>query len=1278
LRRQIEGLLDMHAQLGSFLEAPAPSLVATVDDPVRERPGTVIGPYKLLEQIGEGGMGLVFVAEQQQPVRRHVALKIIKPGMDSRQVIARFESERQALAMMDHLNIAKVHDGGTTPEGRPYFVMELVKGTPLTDYCDRHRLTTSQRLGLFLDVCQAVQHAHQKGIIHRDLKPSNILVSLHDVTPIVKVIDFGVAKATSGRLTDKTVYTAFAQMVGTPLYMSPEQAGLSNLDVDTRSDVYSLGVLVYELLTGTTPFDSETLKKVDYDEMRRIIREDEPPRPSTRLSTMEQAALSTIAERRGQEPRRLSQQLRGELDWIVMKALEKDRNRRYESVSALAADVQRYLDDEPVQACPPSVGYRLRKFARRHRGPVLASAVVLLALVGGMVGTTWGLVHAERAWQAEAHRAEKERQAKETAQERDAETQAVLHFVENQVFAAARPERFEGGLGHKVTLRRALEAALPFVEKSFREKPLIEARLRTTLGISFLYLGEAQIAAEQFQRARTLWTERLGPDHPETLGSMNNLANSYADLGRHTAALKLREETLGLQKAKLGPDHPDTLTSMHNLAQSYAHLGRHAEARKLREETLGLCKAKLGPDHPDTLQSMNDLANSYADLGRNAEALKLREETLRLRKVRLGPVHLDTLQSMHNLANSYADLGRNAEALKLREAILGLQKAKLGPDHPETLGSKNNLANSYADLGRNAEALKLREETLRLRKVRLGPDHPDTLTSMDNLAESYAHLGRYTDALQLWGETLELRKVKQGPDHPDTLDSKNNLASCYAVLGRHAEARKLHEETLGLRKAKLGPDHPHTLLSMYNLANCFADLGWHAEARKLHEETLGLRKTKLGPAHPHTLNSMNSLANCYAYLGRYADALKLREETLELQKTTLGPAHPDTLNSMNSLASSYAALGWYADALKLNEETLGLRKTTLGPDHPDTLKNMNNLANCYAALSRHAEALKLREETLKLQKTKLGPDHPDTLGSMTNLASSYADLGRHAEARKLREETLGLCKAKLGPDHPHTLQSMNDLAESYSALGRHADARKLHEETLGLRKVQLGPDHPDSLESMHNLANCCADLGRHADALHLRERTLELRKIKLGPDHPDTLQSMKAVAASLVQLQRSAEAVPLIDDCLRRAANKDVPPPLLSSLLDLRLRHFAQRKDAPGCQATARMCDQLKRTDAPSLYDAACMHAVTAAVLRQADPFPHAAKQVEEECELAMTRLKQAVAAGYRNVAHMTKDKDLDALREHEDFRKLRAELEAQNKEPKSGNHSTDKQPPRN
>jgi eukaryotic-like serine/threonine-protein kinase len=444
LRAEVEALLKAGEQAGSFLESPAlaPALVATVERPIPERPGTTIGPYKLLEQIGEGGFGAVFMAEQQQPVRRKVALKVIKPGMDSRQVIARFEAERQALALMDHPNIAHVFDGGTTDAGRPYFVMELVRGVPMTEFCDQSSLPIRQRLELFVDVCQAIQHAHQKGIIHRDVKPTNVLVTLHDGKPVVKVIDFGIAKAMGQQLTEKTLFTNFAQLIGTPLYMSPEQAEMSGLNIDTRSDIYSLGVLLYELLTGTTPFESERLTKVGYDEMRRIIREEEPPKPSTRISTIGKLATTASQQRQG-DPRKLSKLFRGELDWIVMKALEKDRERRYETASGLAADVLHYLKDEPVLAGPPSPWYRLRKFARRNRlGLAAAASILLLVLSLGLV------IDRERkvAGEQQAREAALDEKVKHDLDEADAlieqnkwpEALAVVQRTEKLLAAAGR------------------------------------------------------------------------------------------------------------------------------------------------------------------------------------------------------------------------------------------------------------------------------------------------------------------------------------------------------------------------------------------------------------------------------------------------------------------------------------------------------------------------------------------------------------------------------------------------------------------------------------------------------------------------------------------------------------------------------------------------------------------------------------------------------------------------------------------------------------------------
>jgi serine/threonine protein kinase/WD40 repeat protein len=466
LRRLIEKLLRAQPKAAAFLEQPLAESPATVDQPIRECPGTVVGPYKLLEQIGEGGFGVVFQAEQTEPVRRKVALKVLKPGMETRQVVARFEAERQALALMDHPNIARVLDGGQTASGRPYFVMELVKGVPITQFCDQNHWSVRERLKLFVSVCRAVQHAHQKGIIHRDIKPSNVLAALHDGTPVPKVIDFGIAKATAQPLTDKTLFTGFAQMIGTPLYMSPEQAA-GGPDIDTRTDIYSLGVLLYELLTGTPPFDKERFKEVSYDEIRRIIREEEPPKPSTRISTLGQAA-NTAAANRQTEPRRLSQLFRGELDWVVMKALEKDRNRRYETANAFAADVQRHLNDEPVQACPPSAAYRLGKFARRHRQALLTAVLLAVVLVGSLAALALresfaaarlrlalGLVQTESELKDQANeKLEKEKEALRR-KERQAKIDLSTAFLDKGL---ALCEEGQVGLG-LLWLARSLEVA---------------------------------------------------------------------------------------------------------------------------------------------------------------------------------------------------------------------------------------------------------------------------------------------------------------------------------------------------------------------------------------------------------------------------------------------------------------------------------------------------------------------------------------------------------------------------------------------------------------------------------------------------------------------------------------------------------------------------------------------------------------------------------------------------------------------------------------------------
>ncbi len=560
LRARVEALLAADAEAGSFLKTGHdprqdpnrdPEATVTVSRADRENPGTpdervgeMIGHYKLLEKIGEGGFGSVWAAEQREPVKRRVALKIIKLGMDTKQVIARFEAERQALAMMDHPNIAKVFDAGSTETGRPYFVMELVRGVPILEYCDREKLDTKARLDLFTRVCHAIQHAHQKGIIHRDIKPGNVLVTLHDGVPVPKVIDFGIAKATNAELTEKTIYTQHHQMIGTPAYMSPEQAEMSGLDIDTRSDIYSLGVLLYELLTGTTPFDTRSLMEAGFGEMMRILREDEPHKPSTRLSSLGETGTRTAQQRRT-DLKKLGLVLRGDLDWIVMKCLEKDRARRYDTANGLAADIGRHLSDEPVIAGPPSARYKLGKFVKRNRGQVAAGAVIAAVLVLGVVGTSFGMVWAlnerDRSTQAETRTAQRAEELEQVAdfqaeQLGAIDTEMMGIILRRSLIDGVPEERREqvetslGGLNFTNIALETLEEniferTIEAIDTQFADQPLVRAKLLGTMGRTLRKLGLLDLATDPQERALKIRLEQLGDDDRATLRGFNNMAS---------------------------------------------------------------------------------------------------------------------------------------------------------------------------------------------------------------------------------------------------------------------------------------------------------------------------------------------------------------------------------------------------------------------------------------------------------------------------------------------------------------------------------------------------------------------------------------------------------------------------------------------------------------------------------------------------------------------------------------------------------------------------------
>ena len=829
LRARVESLLRHHSEDG-FLEEPAIGAEAMppLESAVCEGVGTIIGRYKLLQKIGEGGMGVVYMAEQEEPVRRKVALKVIKLGMDTKQVVARFEAERQALALMDHPNIARVLDGGATDTGRPFFVMELVQGVPITEFCDKNQLSVEERVKLFISVCQAIQSAHQKGIIHRDLKPTNILVTLNAGVPHPMVIDFGVAKATNQKLTEKTVFTNYATMIGTPAYMSPEQAEMSHLDVDTRTDIYGLGVLLYELLTGTTPFPEKRLRSVGYNEMQRIIMEEEPERPSTRLRQKSfNASPSSLTD--SHYP------LSTDLDWIVMKCLEKDRARRYETANGLAKDLQRHLDSEPVIARPPSNFYRFQKLVRRNKLAFAAGTAVAAALLVGLAISTFLFIQERRAHDS-ATRAEKLAAGRLIESEnarKDAE--AVSKFL-TEVLQSPDPERD----ARTITVAETLSNAVENLAVDLANQPARRAKLQATLGRTYYALGLYREAIPLQQEVRDYYLAASGPENADTIAAMYDLARSYGQAGRAAEAVKLGEQVLAFRRKMSGPENPDTLWAMNNLAIAYERTGRTAEALTLREHVFRLRRKVLGPEHPDTLVAMNNLALSYDAVDRQDQCLKLREEVLALWQ-KVGPERPGTLLAMHNLGYSYQKAGRREEALKLREKALALYRKVLGPENPYTLFARRALADSYYSADRLDEALKLREETLALYRKVLGPEHPETLNAMNELAESYGAAGRWGEALKLREEGLALRRKVLGPDHPDTIQSLNDLAWAMAT---DVPGNGNGTKSLNFAEEAVAATHRTNAGFLDTLAASYAETQQFDKAVAAEREAIGLAKSE--------------------------------------------------------------------------------------------------------------------------------------------------------------------------------------------------------------------------------------------------------------------------------------------------------------------------------------------------------------------------------------------------------------------------------------------------
>jgi tetratricopeptide (TPR) repeat protein len=785
--------------------------------------------FVLRRKLGEGGMGEVWVADQTEPVQRRVALKVIRHGLDPARLLARFDQERQALALMDHPNIARVLDAGVWG-GAPYFAMELVEGVPITRHCDDRKLTLHQRLELFVPVCEAVQHAHQKGVIHRDVKPSNVLVAEYDGRPVPKVIDFGVAKAVGAKLTDDTVRTGFGAVVGTLEYMAPEQATFDARDVDTRADVFALGVLLYELLTGGPPVRRSEFGADGVLEMLRVIREVEPARPSRKLAAADDR--SDLAAARGTDPRRLAALLRGELDWVVMKALEKERGRRYETANGLARDVQRFLADEVVEARPPSTGYRVRKFVRRNRGSVLAAAAVLVALVVGVVGTSLGLVEARR----QQERAEREQDAADRQRDR-ADAEAAVAREVNAILTGALVRHadplarsFAGAAPDPdLKVRTLLDEVAGRLDGRFADRPKVEAAVRMTVGKAYCELGLYPQSIRHLERALVL-TRRASPlTADECVDAGSELATTYRRAGKFDLAERLNREFLEALEPALGPEHPHVLTFCYNLG-SVAH-----------------------------------------DLWRAGEAERLLTRALAGRERVLGADSLLTAEARNGLAGVFTRKGDFARALDHQSRALAVYRRALSDDSPATLIVSHNVAGSLGRLGRHPEALAEFERLVATASRTLGPTHVDTLTYLHGLAYCHLDRKRYDLAESNWRRAVEAARAVLPEEHPDTIRYAFHLGCLYEDMHRYADADRELSDALR-RSRKTYPDgHPTTVKIVQHLIDVRFAAGRAADAEPLVRELLALYE-KRQPTHWITFYVRGLLGRAALARGRYADA----------------------------------------------------------------------------------------------------------------------------------------------------------------------------------------------------------------------------------------------------------------------------------------------------------------------------------------------------------------------------------------------------------------------